>query len=144
MNDEKEVKPLMKELQEIRRFFADDLYATMVTGIVIEEAGEGYARVSLRVEDRHRNAMGQVMGAVYFTMADFAFAVASNCALEDGACVTHSCQINFVGIPKTDQLFATARAVKEGGRTNLYDVRVCDSEGNVVAAALSGGFKVKK
>ncbi len=29
-------------------------------------------KCSLKIEDRHRNAMGAVMGGVYFTLADFA------------------------------------------------------------------------
>lgn len=134
----------MKSLDEIREFFAGDLYATEATGIFIEEAGEGYAKVSLHVENKHRNALGQVMGAVYFSMADFAFAVASNCALEDGATVTHSSQINFVGVPKTDTLYATASVEKEGNRTSLYSVKVTDSDDHVVAIALSNGYKIKK
>jgi len=33
---------------------------------------------SLTLEAKHKNALGAVMGGVYFTLADFAFAVASN------------------------------------------------------------------
>lgn len=134
----------MKDLDEIRKFFSGDLYATEVTGITIEEAHEGYAKVRLAVEGKHKNALGHVMGAVYFTMADFAFAVASNCGLEDSATVTHSSQINFIGVPKTDVLYATAEAVKEGNRTSLYSIKVVDSEDNVIAVTLSNGYKVKK
>ena len=66
---------VLKRAQEI---FGNDHYATDACGIVIEEASDGHAVVSIELEGKHRNAVGQVMGAVYFTLADFAFAVASN------------------------------------------------------------------
>lgn len=134
----------MKDLEEVRGFFSGDLYATEVTGIVIEDAHTGYAKVSLNIEKKHKNALGHVMGAVYFTMVDFAFAVASNYGLEEMASVTHSSQINFVGVPKTDTIYATACVENEGNRTNLYNIKVTDSEEHVIAVALSNGYKVKK
>lgn len=67
----------MKTIEEIREFFSHDLYA-YDTGAYIEEVGDRYAKISLTLTERHRNAVGGVMGGVYFTIADFAFAVASN------------------------------------------------------------------
>ena len=61
-------------LEETRAFFKDDVYATQVTGIVIDACGPNYAKCSLALESKHRNAAGQVMGGVLFTLADFAFA----------------------------------------------------------------------
>ena len=68
----------MKSLAELREFFSHDRYATSTTGIEILEAQDGYAKVGLAVHEGHMNAGNRVMGAVYYTMADFAFAVASN------------------------------------------------------------------
>ena len=68
----------MKSLAELREFFSRDRYATATTGIEILEAQDGYAKVGLAVHEGHMNAGNRVMGAVYYTMADFAFAVASN------------------------------------------------------------------
>lgn len=68
----------MKELDRIREQFAKDRYATETTGIEITEVGENFARVELELDERHYNALGNVMGGVLFTMADFAFAVATN------------------------------------------------------------------
>ena len=76
-----EVKPLVAgdaTLDEVRAFFANDRYATVACGAVIEEARPGYARIGLQVGEDHLNGMGSLMGGVSFTMADFAFAVASN------------------------------------------------------------------
>ena len=68
----------MDNLKEARKFFGNDLYASETTGIEIIAAEPGYAKCSLKIEDKHRNALGQVMGGVFFVMADYAFAIASN------------------------------------------------------------------
>ena len=68
----------MTNLERANAYFANDKYATDVTGITITEVRKHYAKVELDLDERHYNAMGAVMGGVYFTMSDFAFAVASN------------------------------------------------------------------
>ena len=68
----------MTNLERANAYFANDRYATDVTGITITEVREHYAKVELELDERHMNAMGAVMGGVYFTLCDFAFAVASN------------------------------------------------------------------
>ena len=67
----------MRSLEELREFFSHDRYATATTGIEILEAEDGYAKVGLAVHEGHMNAGSRVMGAVYYTMADFAFAARS-------------------------------------------------------------------
>ena len=67
----------MKPTEQIVDLFSKDRFATD-NGAVIAEVDDHYAKCILQLEDRHRNAMGAVMGGVYFTLADFAFAVASN------------------------------------------------------------------
>ena len=87
----------MRSLEELREFFQHDRYATVTTGIEILEAGDGYAKVGLAVHEGHMNAGNRVMGAVYYTMADFAFAVASNPdAGHAPITFTLSSQINFL------------------------------------------------
>lgn len=67
-----------KKLDELRAFFAQDRFATE-NGAYVEEAGENYAKCSMELTDRHKNARGAVMGGVHFVLADFTFAVATNC-----------------------------------------------------------------
>ena len=67
----------MKPDEKTVKLFENDRFATE-NGAVIEEVEEHYAQCSLKLGSRHRNAMGAVMGGVYFTLADFAFAVAAN------------------------------------------------------------------
>ena len=68
----------MRNIEDVRRFFDGDRYAVEVTGVKIDEIDDCYSKCSLELDERHYGAHGQVMGGVMFTLADFAFAVATN------------------------------------------------------------------
>ena len=131
----------MKSIEELREFFRQDRYATDATGIEILEAGDGYAKVGLAVrKDRHMNAGDRVMGAVYYTMADFAFAMASNPDAGDAPITfTLSSQISFLTAAKGNYLTAEARAVRKGRRTSFYAAEIRDELGTLVATVSSTG-----
>lgn len=128
----------MKELDRIREQFAKDRYATETTGIEITEVGENFARVELELDERHYNALGNVMGGVLFTMADFAFAVATNSG--DESCVTLGSHISFLRSTKGKHLTAVAECVKKGRSTSFYQVKVVDEFGKVIAQAATDGY----
>ena len=95
----------MKPSEEIVRFFEKDRFAAE-TGAVIDEIDDRYARCSLTLEAKHKNALGAVMGGVYFTLADFAFAVASN--WQGDTMVSLNSQIAYLGAAKGNMLIAEA------------------------------------
>jgi len=111
-------------LDEIREVFSRDLYATQTTGCRIDEAGPDYAKCSLKLTDMHRNAMGAVMGGVYFTLGDFAFAVAAN--LAGVPTVSAASSIQFLSAAKGDTLTAKARCLKNGRNTCFFEVEIMD------------------
>ncbi len=135
----------MKTLAQLREFFGRDRYATETTGIEILEAGDGYAKVGLKVRDGHMNAGDRVMGAVYYTMADFAFAVASNPDAGDAPITfTLSSQINFLTAAKGRYLTAEAKAVRKGRKTSFYAAEIRDELGTLVATVSSNGYRMDK
>lgn len=125
-------------LEEVRHFFAKDRFATD-NGAVIEEVGTHYAKCSMKLTERHKNAVGAVMGGVYFTLADFAFAVATN--WESRGVVSLSSNITYLSAVKGEALIAEARCVKEGRTTNFYEIAVYDELGNHVAAVTITGYR---
>lgn len=127
----------MEELEKVRKIFEKDRFATD-NGAVIDEIGEHYAKCSLTITERHRNALGGVMGGVYFTLADFAFAVASN--WQKPGTVAICSDIAFVGACKGTKLTAETSLVKKGRSTCCYRVDVTDDLGNAVAAVTITGF----
>lgn len=128
----------MKPSRETIELFAKDRFATC-NGAVIDEVGEHYAKCSLKLEDIHRNAMGAVMGGVYFTLADFAFAVAAN--WQQLGTVSLSSEIAYLSSARGDSLTAEAFCVKDGRTTCYYRVEVRDAEERLAVIVNTTGYK---
>ena len=127
----------MDELERVRAVFAQDRFATE-NGMVIDEIGDHYAKCSVTLTDRHKNAIGGVMGGVHFTLADFAFAVASNWQGEQT--VALSADASFIGAVKGSRLTAEAKLLKNGRSVCCYNIEVRDDLGNLAAAVKCVGF----
>ena len=130
----------MKNLEQAKEYFKNDTFAVQQTGIEIISAGEGYAKCSLKTDERHINSMGNIMGGVFFTLADYAFAIAANFAAP--TTVTQTAQIVYFAIPKGDMLYAEAERVRSGRSTCFYKVRISDTTGADVAFVTVTGFIV--
>ncbi|MCI9201581.1 MAG: PaaI family thioesterase [Lachnospiraceae bacterium] len=128
----------MKALEDVRKLFENDKFATE-NGAVIDEIGDFYAKCSLKLTEGHKNAVGSVMGGVSFTLADFAFAVASN--WQNPGVVSLSSNITYLGTAKGERLIAEASCVKNGHTTSYYRVDVQDDLGNPVAAVTVTGYR---
>lgn len=129
----------MKPSEETVRLFEKDRFATE-SGAVIDEVDDHYAKCSLKIEDRHRNAMGAVMGGVYFTLADFALAVAGN--WQEMGSVSLSSEITYLTAAKGEKLTAEAVCIKNGRKTGYYRIDVRDEYGNLAAAVTATTFRV--
>lgn len=130
-----------KSIEEIRAMFQADRFATE-NGAVIDEIGDHSAKCSLTLQPRHRNAMGAVMGGVSFTLADFAFAVASN--WQEIGTVSLQSNIAYLGSVKGQRLLAEAQCVKNGRTTSYYRTEVTDDLGNLVAVVTTTGYRTGK
>lgn len=127
----------MRDLEEARAFFKDDVYATGTSGIVIEEVDENYARCSMKLDERHKNAAGQVMGGAIYTLADFTFAVSTNSP--EKLTVTMVSQISYLGVAKGDTLYGESKLIKDGKRNCFFEIHVTDNLGNAVAVVSTSG-----
>lgn len=127
----------MRRLEEVREFFIKDRYAMVTTGIEIEAVDDGYAKCSMKIDERHVNATGHVMGGAIYTLADFVFAVATN--YDDVVTVTTVSQISYLGTPKGDTLYGESRLLKDGRRNCFYEISITDNLGNAVAVASTSG-----
>ena len=130
----------MKNLEEAKEFFKNDLFASEVTGIEILAAEAGYAKCSLKIEPKHKNAVDQVMGGVFFVMADFAFAIAAN--FDQPQTVTQSSQIVFLSPTKGTTLYAETEKIRSGKRTCFYKISITDDTGALCAYVTTSGFVV--
>ena len=126
-------------LEEIRSVFANDRYATECAGAVIDEAVPGHVRVHCDLAPRHKNAAGGIMGGVVCTLADFAFAIATN--MDGMGTVSVNLNCSFIGSARGTQLIADAKCVKNGRSVVFYTVNVHDEQDHPVAKVEITGFR---
>lgn len=131
--------------------FANDLFATQVTGIHIDHVDESTAVCSLHLNDTHRNAMGSVMGGVLFTLADFAFAIAANTDVLSQShnhtttqlqWVSSSSTIHFLTAAKGDTLTATTTPIRIGQKQAVFQTLITDQTNRKIALITTSGTKV--
>ena len=133
----------MSRIDEARAIFAKDLYATKQSGIQIEEVGDHSSKCSMPITENHRNAYGGIMGGCIYTLADFAFAVASNFEQEN-LTVSLVGQASFLSMSKGSVLFAEARLIKDGRTNAFYEVKVFDDLGKDIALVSFTGAHVNR
>ena len=94
-----------------------------VLGIKVEEVKEGYAKVSVMPKEEHVNFLGYVHGGLIFTLADAAFALASNSVSSPS--VALQVNINYLSPPKIGELMtAEANLLKKGKTISVYTMEV--------------------
>ncbi|MEG0229142.1 MAG: PaaI family thioesterase [Oscillospiraceae bacterium] len=132
----------MSYLEKAKEKFSKDLFATEATKIEIKDAKPQYSKCYFKVLPCHLNAMGFVMGGAIFTLADFAFAVASN--YNDVITVSLNSQINYINAAKAELLIAQAVCIKEGKTTCFYEITIFDDTEKTIAKVTTTGFIKRK
>ena len=135
-------KQKMDYLEYARSTFKNDRFATNAAGIVIDRAEKNFAVCSMQVQPIHLNAAGAVMGGALFTLADFAFAVASN--VGEPLTVSVSSQISYLSPAFGSKLTATAHCLKAGKTTCTFLIDVTDESGRAVASVTTTGCRTNK
>ena len=101
-------------------------------GIRIEEAREGYSKLTMRVREDMLNGHGIAHGGMIFALADTAFAYA--CNSRNASAVAQQASIVFLAPAQADDvLVAEARETTLAGRSGVYAVRVSTVEGAPIA-----------
>lgn len=132
----------MDNLEEIKEYFNNDIFATEATGISIDEAWYGHAKCSFFTDKKHLNAEGVVMGGALYTLCDISFAAAAN--FQNNPTVTLNSQISFYAPTSASKVSAEAVMLKDGKTVCVYEVTVTDSEGRKIAMATFTGFRKNK
>lgn len=117
-------------MHTIKEFLKNDRYAAL-SGIDLLEVSEGRAKASMKIEDHHLNGVNLVHGGAIFTLADLAFAAASN-SYGTVAVAINAC-IWFVKAAREGTLFAEAREVSLNPKLATYAIDVTDEAGELIA-----------
>ena len=124
-------------LKELQESFKNDKFATNA-GCTIIEADNEKVICEMPITDGILNALGGVMGGAIFTLADFAFAVASN--LNGIPSVAIESNIRFYSSSKGTKLIATCTTDKDGRNFGHYTVKVTDDLGKTIAGYTAIAF----
>ena len=98
------------------------------------ELSEGYARVAMKLRPEYTNFIGLVFGGIVMSVADEAFAYATNSVITPN--VASQFNIHFVaGADVNDELIAECRVVKAGKRVCISEMTVTNQDGKLIANA---------
>jgi acyl-CoA thioesterase len=125
-------------MTDLRTFFQGDRFAAR-NGIELLEVEAGRALARLTLDDRHLNAAGVVQGGAVFTLADFAFAAASNSRGQVALAI--EAHVTFLRAVRAGVLLAEAREESGSRRLSTCTVRVTDEKGGLVALFTGTAFR---
>ncbi|MDE9539776.1 hydroxyphenylacetyl-CoA thioesterase PaaI [Xenorhabdus bovienii] len=115
----------------IEAMYAKDACAQNM-GMHIDHVDTGVAQVSMTIKPNMLNGHQSCHGGILFSLADTAFAYA--CNSEGLAAVASGCSIDFIRPAFSgDHLTATAFVQHQGKTTGLYDVKIINQDGKIVA-----------
>ncbi len=118
-------------MQELKEFFSTEDTFARHAGIELVDVAPGWAKASMKIEPFHFNGAKTVHGGAIFTLADFAFAVASNS--HGTLAMGINTSVSFVKAALKGTLYAEAREQAKGPKLASYSVMITDDAGDVVA-----------
>ena len=106
-------------------------------GFELVEWREGFARVTVDLDERHHNRQGGIHGGVTAALVD---AATGFCGIYEPVPekrrgnVTVSLNLSYTGRPKGARLTCTAEVLRAGRRFYFASARVHDDAGNLIAS----------
>jgi len=124
-------------LERLVQILKNDRFAQH-NGIHLASIGIGTAIAEMPVSDNHLNGVNIIQGGALFTLADFAFAAASN---SNGriAVATNATITFFKGI-SSGKLTAIAKELNVGKTLSHYSVDIFDQKGTKIAYFTATAF----
>jgi acyl-CoA thioesterase len=124
---------------EMLKFTKDDRFAEFV-GVKIIQVEVGYALTELTITASHCNGAGVAHGGAIFTLADYAFAVASNAGGEMSLAINVS--ISYFRAAKEGAcLTAEAKEIASSRKLTTCNVDITDQENRLIARFTGTGYK---
>jgi len=124
--DEERRRRILGQLKYDR--FAESL------GIEVVALDDGYAKCRMPLRPDMLNSVGIPHGGAVFSLADMAFAAASN-SHGTVALALHVGITYYAAAPAESTLIAEAREIHLGRKTSEYEIRISTEEGTLIAVA---------
>jgi acyl-CoA thioesterase len=125
--------------QNALKYLENDRFAALA-GIKLVRAEPGFAVARMEITENHLNGVNRVQGGAIFTLADFAFAAASN----SGGIVTLGINVNisYFKSPKGKVITAEAKEISSGRKICGFNVDIFDEDKVLVARVSALGYKL--
>ncbi|NDW09474.1 PaaI family thioesterase [Dysgonomonas sp. 520] len=123
---------------KVKEYFEQDEFAKM-TGVELLEIENGYAKARMEIKPSHLNAGGVCQGGAIFTLADFAFGVATNSHAQLTFSINSN--INFFKSERSGFLYAEAREIFSHKRIASCEVEVKNEAGELIATFSGTGYR---
>jgi acyl-CoA thioesterase len=118
------------KMDKYQQYFTADKFA-MGNGIELTECRPGYAKVQVKIEERHLNGAGVVHGGLLFLLADFCFAAAVNSYGLVSLSINAS--ISFFAKSTDGTLTAEAKEISRSNKLSTCDINIYDEQGQLLA-----------
>ncbi|OAV69882.1 Acyl-coenzyme A thioesterase PaaI [Bacteroidales bacterium Barb6XT] len=122
----------------IQEFLQGDKFA-LYAGVELTEVGNGWAKARMEIQPMHLNGGGVCQGGALFTLADLAFAAATNSHGLLTFSITSS--INFFKSEREGFLYAEAREVFDHKRLANCEVRITNEARELIATFNGTGYR---
>lgn len=122
----------------INEFLKGDAFA-LFAGVELLETGNGYARARMEIKPMHLNGGGVCQGGAIFTLADLAFAAATNSHARLTLSITSS--IHFFKAESEGYLYAEAKEVFSHKRLANCEVSITNESGDLIATFNGTGYR---
>lgn len=122
----------------IEKFLEGDRFA-LLAGVELLEVRGGYAKARMEIRPQHLNGGGICQGGAIFTLADLAFAAATNSHARLTLSITSS--INFFKAESRGYLYAEAKETMNHKRLSNCEVIITNEKGETVATFNGTGYR---
>ncbi|GAD48924.1 hypothetical protein NT2_04_03370 [Caenibius tardaugens NBRC 16725] len=94
--------------------------------------GDGRARITFTIDERHFHAAGAAHGTIYFKMLDDAAFYAANTLVSDRFLLTTSFNLHFTRPVKSGKIIAEGRWISGRRRVLVAEANLVDEEGEEI------------
>ena len=124
---------ISNNISTLKEKAADEPIASFLN-IKLVELSEGYAKVTMKLNQGYLNFNGVIFGGIIMALADEAFAYASNTVITPN--LASQFNIHFIASANLeDELIAECKVVKSGKRVCISEMIVTNQDGKLIAKA---------
>ena len=133
MNKDEQINSVDKNMQTLTEKMKVEPVASFLK-MQLVELKSGYARVTMQLLPEYQNFNGFIFGGIITSVADQAFAYASNSLAYPS--VATQFNIHFIsGASTGDTLTAECRVIKNGRRVGISEITVTNQHDKLIARA---------